>query len=129
MTRTLISTGSDFEKTGGYSRALVQETPAGKWVFVSGTTGMNYETNTMPETVEEQTRNCLETIKKALEEAGCSMEDVVRSHYYITEQSDWKKVFLVLGEYFGDIRPAATMVVSGLIDPSMKIEIEVTALK
>ncbi len=79
--RKLISTGSPFEKTAGYSRAVVE----GEWCFVSGTTGYNYATMTMPDSVEEQTRNCLSTIRAALEEGGFAMADVVRAHYYITD--------------------------------------------
>ncbi|MGB3387998.1 MAG: RidA family protein [Pseudaminobacter sp.] len=123
--RRLISTGSPFERTAGYSRAVVQ----GDWCFVSGTTGYDYATMIMPDAVEDQARNCLATIAGALEEAGFSMADVVRAHYHVTEQEFADRVFPILGEAFGDIRPAATMVVSGLIRPEMKIEIEVTALK
>lgn len=123
--RKLISSGSPFEKTAGYSRALVQ----GDWCFVSGTTGYDYATMTMPETVEEQTRNCLKTIAAALAEAGFSLEDVVRNHYYVTDAAFADIVFPILGEAFGDIRPAATMVVCDLIRPEMLVEIEVTAFK
>lgn len=123
--RKLISTGSPFEKTAGYSRAVVQ----GDWCFVAGTTGYDYATMTMPETVEEQARNCLKTIAKALEDGGFSMGDVVRAHYYVTDQAYVDVVFPVLGEVFGDIRPAATMIVCQLNKPEMKIEIEVTALR
>ena len=123
--RKLISTGSPFEKTAGYSRAVVQ----GDWCFVAGTTGYDYATMTMPEGVEAQTRNCLATIGKALGEGGFSFADVVRAHYYITDQSYADIVFPILGETFGDIRPAATMIVCQLNKPEMKIEIEVTALK
>jgi enamine deaminase RidA (YjgF/YER057c/UK114 family) len=123
--RKLISTGSSFEKTAGYSRAVVQ----GDWCFVSGTTGYDYATMTMPDSVEDQTRNCLKTIAKALEDGGFSLADVVRAHYYITSDSYVDAVFPILGEAFGEIRPAATMIVCGLNKPEMKIEIEVTALK
>jgi enamine deaminase RidA (YjgF/YER057c/UK114 family) len=123
--RRLISTGSPFEKTAGYSRAVVDD----EWCFVSGTTGYNYATMTMPDSVEEQTRNCLSTIRAALEEGGFAMEDVVRAHYYITDAAYVDLVFPILGEIFGEIRPAATMIVCGLNKPEMKIEIEVTALK
>jgi enamine deaminase RidA (YjgF/YER057c/UK114 family) len=84
---------------------------------------------TMPETVEDQTRNCLRTIATAMREAGFAMEDVVRAHYYITDQAYADIVFPILGETFGDIRPAATMIVCQLNKPEMKIEIEVTALR
>jgi enamine deaminase RidA (YjgF/YER057c/UK114 family) len=123
--RKLISTGSPFERTAGYSRAVVD----GEWCFVSGTTGYNYATMTMPESVEEQARNCLATIAGALEEGGFAMADVVRAHYYITDAAYVDLVFPILGEVFGEIRPAATMIVCGLNKPEMKIEIEVTALK
>lgn len=125
MSRRLISTGSEFEKTAGYSRAVVQ----GDWCFVSGTTGYDYSSMEMPSDVADQTKNCLVTIETTLVEAGFGMNDVVRTHYYITDQSYADIVFPVLGEAFCEIRPAATMVVCGLIKPEMKIEIEVTALK
>ena len=101
----------------------------GDWCFVSGTTGYDYATMVMPDSVEEQTRNCLVTIAKVLEEGGFSLSDVVRAHYYITDRTFVDRVFPILGEAFGDIRPAATMVVCGLNRPEMKIEIEVTALR
>jgi enamine deaminase RidA (YjgF/YER057c/UK114 family) len=123
--RRLISTGSPFEKAAGYSRAVVQ----GEWCFVSGTTGYDYSTMTMPDGIAEQAQNCLATIGKALQEAGFAMEDVVRVHYHVTDAAFADAVFSVTGKIFGDIRPAATMTISGLIRPEMKIEIEATALK
>ena len=123
--RRLISSGSPFERTAGYSRAVVQ----GDWCFVSGTTGYDYATMTMPASVEEQTRNCLSTIRKAMEEAGFALADVVRCHYYVTEAGFADRVFPILGEAFGEIRPAATMIVCDLIRPEMLIEIEATALR
>ena len=123
--RRLISSGSPFEATAGYSRAVVQ----GDWCFVSGTTGYDYATMTMPKSVEDQTRNCLATIGKALTDAGFSFEDVVRCHYYVTDAAFADRVFPILGETFGTIRPAATMVVCDLIRPEMLVEIEVTALR
>ncbi|WP_337184079.1 RidA family protein [Shinella sp.] len=123
--RRLISSGSPFETTAGYSRAVVQ----GNWCFVSGTTGYDYATMTMPESVEDQTRNCLSTIGRVLEDAGFSFADVVRCHYYVTEAAFADRVFPILGETFGAVRPAATMIVCGLIRPEMRIEIEVTALR
>ncbi len=124
MERRLISTGSPFEKTAGYSRAVVQ----GGFVFVAGTTGYDYATMTLPATVEEQTRNCFRTIAATLKEAGTSMANVVRATYYITDAADADKVFPIFGEVFGDIRPASTLlVVAGLYKPEMKVEIEVTA--
>ncbi|MEX4005896.1 RidA family protein [Neoaquamicrobium sediminum] len=125
MTRRLISTGSPFEKTAGYSRAVVD----GDWCFVAGTTGYDYASMTMPETVEAQTRNCMATITAALQEGGFTLADVVRARYYVTDRAFVQKVFPILGEHLGDIRPAATMVVCELNEPEMKIEIEVTALR
>lgn len=123
--RRLISTGSPFEKTAGYSRAVVD----GDWCFVSGTTGYDYAAMALPESVEAQARNCLATIEATLVEGGFAMADVVRCHYYVTDRSFVPRVFPILGEAFGDIRPAATMVICQLNEPEMKIEIEVTALR
>ncbi|ABD09233.1 Endoribonuclease L-PSP [Rhodopseudomonas palustris HaA2] len=124
MPRRLISTGSPFEKTAGYSRAVVD----GDFVFVSGTTGFDYATMTLPEDVTAQTRNCFKTIAKALADAGFEMADIVRATYYITDAADADAVFAVCGENLADIRPAATLlVVAGLYKPEMKVEIEVTA--
>ena len=121
--RRLISTGSPFEKQAGYSRAIV----SGDFCFVSGTTGYDYATMQMPDAVEDQARNALATIERTLEEAGFAMEDVVRVQYTLTDADLVERVFAVLGETFGEIRPAATMVIAGLIKPEMTIEIEVTA--
>jgi enamine deaminase RidA (YjgF/YER057c/UK114 family) len=123
--RQLISTGSPFERSAGYSRAVVQ----GDWCFVSGTTGYDYATMAMPEAVEDQCHNCLRTIATALAEGGFSMSDVVRAHYYITDAAYAEIIFPILGETFATVRPAATMIVCGLNRPEMKVEIEVTALK
>ena len=125
MIRKLISTGSPFERKAGYSRAVVQ----GDWCFVSGTTGYDYATMAMPESVEDQTRNSISTIGKALAETGFTFGDVVRAHYYVTDAAYADLVFPILGQTFGGIRPAATMIICGLIRPEMKIEIEVTALR
>lgn len=125
MARRLISTGSPFEKTAGYSRAVSD----GDFCWVAGTTGYDYATMTMPERVEDQTRNTMDTIAAALAEAGFTLGDVVRANYYITDAAYVDAVFPILGEYFGEIRPAATMVVCGLNKPEMKIEIELTARK
>ena len=124
MSRRLISTGSPFEKTAGYSRAVVD----GDFAFVAGTTGYDYTTMSMPADVASQSRNCFKTIKAALKEAGFTMADVVRATYYITDAKDADAHFVVCGEVLGEIRPAATLlVVVGLYKPEMKIEIEVTA--
>lgn len=125
MTRKLISTGSPFEEIAGYSRAIVQ----GGWCFVSGTTGYDYKTMIMPDSVEEQTRNALLTVERTLEQAGFTLEDIVRMQYTVTDAAYADLAFPVLGQWFKTIRPAATMVVAGLIKPEMKIEIEATALR
>ena len=125
MTRRLISTGSPFEKQAGYSRAVVQ----GPWVFVAGTTGYDYATMIMPEDVEQQARKCFETIKAALQDAGSDLSDVVRVRYIVSHRSFADAVFKIAGLYLSEIRPAATLIVAGLLQEVMKVEIEVTALK
>jgi enamine deaminase RidA (YjgF/YER057c/UK114 family)/quercetin dioxygenase-like cupin family protein len=121
--RTLISSGSSFEKAVGYSRAVVD----GEWVFVSGTTGFDYETMTISADPAAQTRQALANVARALEQAGASFADVVRVHYIVPHADDWQEITPVLGEHFGTIRPAATAIVAGLVDPRMLVEIEVTA--
>ena len=121
--RRLISSGSPFERDIGYTRAVVD----GGWVFVSGTTGFDYETMTISENVVEQAEQCLINIEKALLEAGSRIADVVRVRYILPRVEDFEPCWPVLRRYFGDVRPAATMISAGLSDPRMKIEIEVTA--
>ena len=124
MPRRLISTGAPFEKTAGYSRAVID----GDFAFVSGTTGYDYATMTMPSDVTSQTRNCFKTIEGALKEGGFVMADIVRATYYITDAKDADAHFAVCGEVLSEIRPAATLlVVVALYKPEMKVEIEVTA--
>lgn len=123
--RRLISTGSPFEKAFGYSRALVQ----GDWCFVAGVTGYDYATMTMPQDAAAQADACFATIGGVLAEAGFAMSDIVRVQYTLTDRALVDEVAPVLGRHMGDIRPAATMVIAGLISPEMKIEIEVTALR
>ncbi len=123
--RKLISTGSPFETTMGYSRAVVQ----GDWCFVSGVTGYDYATMKMPEGVAEQAINCFATIENVLKNAGFSMEDTVRVLYTLIDAKLVDAALPALGKAFGEIRPAATMVIAGLIRPEMLIEIEVTAFK
>ena len=125
MTRKRISSGSTFEAQIGYSRAVV----AGDWVFVSGTTGFDYSTMTIPEGVVEQAEQCLNNIEAALQQAGSSLADVVRVHYILPDASQFESCWPVLRKYFGEVRPSATMIAAGLADPRMKIEIEVTAWK
>ena len=121
--RTLISTGSPFEKTMGYSRAVVQ----GGWCFVSGVTGYDYSTMEMPSSVDQQARNCISTIEKVLSEAGFSMTDIARVQYTVVNANLVDELVPALGDAFSEIRPAATMIIAGLIKPEMLIEIEVTA--
>jgi len=123
--RRLISSGSSFERQIGYSRAVVD----GEWVFVSGTTGFDYETMTISADVSAQTEQCLLNIESALSEAGSQFEDVVRVRYILPNAADFEFCWPVLRRYFEAIRPAATMIVAGLVDPRIKIEIEVTARK
>ena len=125
MTRRLISSGSTFEELIGYSRAVVD----GDWVFVSGTTGYDYSTMTISSNVVEQAEQCCRNIAAALEQAGSSMADVVRVHYILPDAADFEPCWPTLRQWFGDVRPAATMLSCGLADPAMKIEIEVTARK
>jgi enamine deaminase RidA (YjgF/YER057c/UK114 family) len=124
MARKLISSGSSFEKEMGYSRAVVE----GDWVFVSGTTGFNYDDMTIADDVVNQTEQCLKNIKGVLEQAGSSISKVVRVTYILPDASEFEQCWPVLKKYLGDVRPAATMFSAGLSDPRMKIEIQVTAL-
>ncbi len=125
MNRTLISSGSTFETQIGYSRAVV----VGSWVFVSGTTGFDYTTMTISDDVVVQAEQCLKNIASALQQAGSSLQDVVRVTYVLPQTADFEPCWPVLRKYFGEVRPAAMMISAGLADPRMKIEIEVTALK
>ena len=109
----------------GYSRAVVK----GGWCFVSGVTGYDYATMAIPEDVADQARNCFATIAWALDQGGFTMADIVRVQYTVTDAALVETLVPVLGEFLGEIRPAATMVIAGLIRPEMKVEIEVTALK
>ena len=118
-----VSTGSPFEQKFGYSRAVRHEDT----IYVSGTTGYDYAVMQMPESVGEQARNALDTIDKALREAGSSIEDTVRVVYYVADAAYIDEVVAAVGPVFKDIRPAATMLVVKLIEAAMKIEIEVTA--
>lgn len=123
--RRLISSGSTFEQQIGYSRAVVD----GDWVFVSGTTGFNYETMTIADDVVAQTEQCMVNIGRALREGGSDFADVVRVHYILPRREDFEACWPVLRRYFETVRPAATMIEAGLSDPRMRIEIEVTAHK
>jgi enamine deaminase RidA (YjgF/YER057c/UK114 family) len=122
--RKLISTGSPFERSFGYSRAVVD----GDLVFVSGTTGYDYARMIMPDDVIEQTRNIFQTIDNVLTEAGSSMAKIVRAQYFVTDRSYCEPVLAMCGEMLREIRPAAGIyIVTGLLKSEMKVEIEVTA--
>ncbi|MFO0827274.1 MAG: RidA family protein [Phycisphaerales bacterium] len=123
--RTLISSGSTFESQIGYSRAVV----VGDWVFVAGTTGFDYGSMTISDDVLEQAQQCIRNIAAALGQAGATLGDVVRVHYILPRADDFPKTWPALRAAFGAARPAATMIVAGLADPRMKIEIEVTAMR
>lgn len=125
MTRRLISSGSPFERDYAYSRAVVQ----GDFCFVAGTTGYDFATMTMPADVGAQAENALATIRKALEDAGFAMADVVRTVIYLADPADHPAIGPALRAAFGDARPANTTVVAALVKPEMKVEIEVTALR
>jgi reactive intermediate/imine deaminase len=121
--RRLISSGSAFEAVAGYSRAVVE----GDYVHVAGTTGFDYAAMTIDADPAAQTHQCFRNIAAALEQAGCSLDDVVRVRYFLTEAPLFEQVAPIFGQYFKTARPAATAIVCGLVDARMKIEIEVTA--
>mgnify|MGYP001546347202 CR=1 FL=1 len=121
--RQHISSGSSFEEAIGYSRAVVE----GDWVFVAGTTGFDYATMTIADDVAEQCAQTCRNIESALNQAGCSADDVVRVRYILPDAADFEPCWPLLKRFFAVARPAATMFVAGLQDPRMKIEIEVTA--
>ena len=125
MKRQLISSGSSFEAQIGYSRAVAQ----GPFVFVSGTTGFNYETMAIEDDVAAQAEQCFKNIEHALGQAGASLADVVRITYVLPNAADFEACWPVLKRYLGAVRPAAMMISAQLLDPRMKIEIEVTAMK
>jgi enamine deaminase RidA (YjgF/YER057c/UK114 family) len=121
--RRAILSGSVFEEQIGYARAVVD----GDRVHVSGTTGFDYATMTIPDDVVAQAEQSLRTIGAALAEAGCTLADVVRVRYLLPDRADFEPCWPLLRRHFGEVRPAATMLVCGLADPRMKIEIEVEA--
>ena len=125
MTRTLVSSGSKFEELMGYSRAIVD----GDWIWVAGTTGFDYDTMTISDDVAEQAAQTFWNIQSAMARAGFSLDDVVRVNYILPDAADFEACWPVMRQYLGAVRPAATMIVAGLADPRMKIEIEVTGKK
>ena len=125
MKRQWITSGSTYEEQIGYSRAVV----VGDWVFVSGTTGFDYATMTIADDVVAQAEQCFQNIAAALAQASCTLDDVVRVNYVLPEGRDFEACWPVLRRHFGKAKPAAMVITAGLLDPRMKIEIEVTALK
>src|ERR1700749_2207214 len=123
MTRSLISSGSKFENEVGYSRAVID----GEWIFVSGTTGFDYETMAISDNLLDQTEQCLKNIQSALRQAGADFGDVVRVNYIVAKGERFSGCCPGMVKYFGASRPAMTMISAGLLDPRMQIEIEVTA--
>ncbi|MDP9045651.1 MAG: RidA family protein [Pseudomonadota bacterium] len=123
MPRRLISSGSTFEAEAAYSRAVVD----GDWIFVSGTTGFDYTAMTIADDLVEQTEQCFRNISAALAEAGAAFADVVRVNYVLPPGNDFRRCWPTLRQYLGDVRPAAMVIEAGLLDPRMRIEIEVTA--
>ncbi len=123
MPRKLISSGSRFEAEVGYSRAVVD----GDFVFVSGCTGYDYATMTISDDVIAQCEQTFRNIEAALAQANAKLADVVRAQFILPNRADWAPCWPIIRKYFGDVRPASTMIVAGLADERMKIEIEVTA--
>lgn len=123
MSRKLISSGSEFEQKIGYSRAVVD----GDYVFVSGTTGFNYATNSISDDVTEQADQCFSNIEQALQEAGSGIDKIVRVTYILPDREDFKPCWPVFEKWLGDVRPAATFFEARLLEDAMKIEIQVTA--
>ena len=125
MSRRQISSGSTFEAEIGYSRAIVD----GDMIWVSGTTGFNYETMTISPDVVEQADQTFRNIAAAMAQAGFSLADVVRVTYIFPRAEDFEPCWPVLRKYLGETRPAATAIIANLIDPRMKIEVQVTGKK
>lgn len=123
MNRKLISSGSEFESKIGYSRAVVD----GDYVFVSGTTGYDYDSMSISDNVIEQAEQCFSNIESALIEAGSNLNNIVRIHYIFPDKTDFEPCWPTFKKYLNSARPAATMFIAGLLDERMKLEIEVTA--
>ena len=127
MKTSLISSGSSFEAIAGYSRAVVIEHDGWAEIAISGVTGFDHKAMTIAEDAPAQTRQCFANIEGVLKQAGAGLEQIVRVRYLLTDPSQWDELAPVFGEFLGAVRPAATAVVVTLIDPRMKIEIEVDA--
>ena len=123
MSRKLISSGSEFEEKIAYSRAVVD----GDYIFVSGTTGYDYKTMTISNSVVEQADQCFKNIEEALKEGGSSLNDIVRVTYIFPDRNDFEPCWSIFKKYLGEAKPSATMFVAGLLSDGMKLEIQVTA--
>lgn len=123
--RKFISSGSPWEIRTGYSRAVVD----GRWIFVSGTVGFNFQTQKFPATVEAQTEQALDTIEKALKDAKVSMLDVVRVRVYAARRDYIPRIGPILKRRLGPAKAANTTVVCQMAVAAAKVEIEVTALR
>ena len=123
MTIRRITTGSTWESRIGYARAVIVD----RMVHVSGTTGTDHATGTIPKSVTDQCDLALKIIGAALKRAGTDFTHVVRVHYILPDRADFERCWPILAATFGANPPAATMIQAGLIDPRHKIEIEVTA--
>lgn len=121
--RRLIISNSAFEQAIAYSRAVCD----GGFVFVSGCTGFDYATMSIPEGAPEQAEQAFRNIDSALRQAGAGLSDIVRVRYILPAREDFEPCWPVIRRWLGDVRPAATMLVAGLLDPRMRIEIEATA--
>ncbi|MEZ5667028.1 MAG: RidA family protein [Alphaproteobacteria bacterium] len=123
MRGSRISSGSHFEELAGYARAVVD----GEWVMVSGTTGFDYATGAISDDVGAQTEQCFRNIAAALDQAGCTLADLLRIRIYLADAADFDVVAPIVGRHCRAARPANTTLVAGMVDPRMRVEIEVTA--
>ncbi|MAJ58764.1 MAG: hypothetical protein CBC48_01630 [bacterium TMED88] len=123
MSRRWVEDHSEFEKQIGYARAVID----GDFVFVSGTTGYDYVTMTIEPDVLAQAEQCMRNLGEALQAAGSGFDEVVRVRYIFPERSDFEPCWPIFRRYLGRARPAATMIVAGLLNESMRLEVEVTA--
>lgn len=124
MARRLLAGHSPFESVAGFSRAVVD----GRHVHVAGTAPIPADGREPPAGAYEQARLCLEIVGDALDRAGCTFADVVRTRLYVTDRDDWAEIARAHGEVFAEIRPAATAVVTALLDPRWRVEIEADAV-
>jgi enamine deaminase RidA (YjgF/YER057c/UK114 family) len=123
--RIRVNTNAKWENQIGYSRAI----KAGNVIEVSGTSAIDRDRIIAPGDPYQQTRFIIQKIERAINEAGGSLKDVVRTRIYVTNIRDWEAVGRAHGEFFKDIKPATTMVeVTSLIDPNFVVEIEATAI-